>query len=107
MDNPMENDRMSTTLRLARTPGTPLEGVERAAIRGHARGAWERRDPRQRLAVRLPGVRLSDLQQLPAELERQEHFADASIRVEAGGDGVPVLLLDPRRHAAERARKEW
>lgn len=101
----MKTDPNTTTFRLARTAGTPIEGVEKGAIKGAARGYWSRQpSPRQRCAMRLPGLRLADLQWIPATLEREEAFADASLRIELGGDGVPVLLFDVRDH---RAKREW
>jgi hypothetical protein len=95
----------TTTLNLSRTAGAPISGVERGASLGAARGSWSRPPtPRQPGTRRHPGRRLADRQWIPADLEREEAFADASIRIDVGGDGEPVLLFDVRDH---RAKREW
>lgn len=97
----------TTTHRLAREAGTPLTGIERASIIGAARGFWGAAPrPKARSTLFLPGVRLEDLQELPARLEREEAFAEATVRVEQV-DGRPALIIYPRDSsgpAFDRAR---
>lgn len=85
-------------LRLAREAGTPLTGIERGAIVGAAKGFWGACPrPLLRSELRLPGVRLKDLQEMPAHLERRGGgaFDEATVRVEQL-DGVPALVFTPR-----------
>lgn len=83
------------THRLTREADTPLNGIERASIKGALRGLWLGRKGRTTTTLYVPGVRPEDLPALIDELGDARDFLDCRMRLDTG----PRIVLEVREWA--------